>query len=335
MVNDGSGNYSAKVKYQVAVDDLGQTYFKQYFRKDENTKRVNLASGANSNQKAEMVYEKTTDTVRNSKKNYYVQQEAGYVRDDGSAAMGELYEQFAVLTLSGTTADIVPVSESPVTGTYYAEAVNRLGRKEASKRSEFVEVPAPKKPEITNDLVGSLTKSESGASLISKFAADEQAELSYEWKKSLDQQTWTTVDSSTGPSLTAIEIGYYKVEATSVMNLGKISTESSICRVVDMPVAPVWAEGYEESKEIAVDIPGKKLTAVLATNPLDQGPLYSDKVYFKWVSGETGGLYETTETPELTISTDTLADGNTLRVIAVNELNGKTAEAKGPLFVTY
>lgn len=335
MTNDGSGNYTAKVKYQVAVDDMGQTYFKQYFRKDENTKRVNLASNANSNQKVETVYEKTTDSVRNAKKNYFVQQDAGYVRDDGSAAMSELYEQFAVLTLTGTTADIVPANDSPVTGTYFAEAVNRLGRKEASKKSEFVEVPAPTKPEITTDLPTAITKGESGASLISKFSTDAQAEVSYKWKKSLDLQSWTDVDASVGASLTATEIGYYKVEATSVLNLGKISTETSACKVVDMPVAPTWAVGYESTNEIAVDIPAKKLIAVLATNPADQGPLYSDKVYFKWVSGETDAVYAETSVPELEITSETLEGGNTLRCIAVNELNGKKAEAKGPLFVTY
>lgn len=254
------------------------------------------------------------------------------MRDDGSAAMSELYEQFAVLTLTGTTADIVPASESPVTGTYFAEAVNRLGRKEASKKSEFVEVPAPTKPVVATDLPTALTKSESGASLISSFTTDAQAEVSYKWKKSLDLSGWTDVDSSTGPALTATEIGYYKVEATSVMNLGKISTETSACKVVDMPVAPIWATGYAESDRIVIDIPGEKLVAVLEVNPADQGPLYSDKVYFKWVDGETNALYDTTDTPELTISTEALENGNTLRCVAVNELNGKKAEAKGPLF---
>lgn len=335
MTNDGAGNYTAKVKYQVAVDDMGQTYFKQYFRKDENTKRVNLASNANSNQKIETVYEKTTDSVRNAKKNYFVQKEAGYVRDDGSAAMSELYEQFAVLTLSGTTAEIVAANESPVTGTYFAEAVNRLGRKEASKKSEFVEVPAPTKPVVATDLPAALTKGESGASLASTFTTDAQAEVSYKWKKSLDLSSWTEVDASTGPSLTTNEVGYYKVEATAVMNLGKISAETSVCKVVDLPVAPVWAIGYEPTEEIAVDIPAKKLTAVLATNPADNGPLYSDRVYFKWVSGETGAVYAETSVPELEITSETLGGGNTLRCVAVNELNGKKAEAKGALFVTY
>lgn len=331
MVNDGSGNYSATMKCQVAVEDLGQPYFKWYFRKDENTKRVNLASGANEYQEGKTVFEKTIDTVRQVNKNYYAKVDNAYVRDDDSD-VSELYEQFAVLTLTGKTADVVAAAESPVTGTYFVEAVNRLGRKETSKRSEFITVPAPTKPEIVTDVEGELTRVDDKASISTKFKSDDAAELTYVWKRSENMEDWNEVAGSTGSSLTADNIGYYKVEATAVLNLGKISTESSICKVVDLPVAPVWAEGYGEDDRKVIDIPAEKLTAVLAENPADKGALYSEKIYFKWVDRDTGALYATTDEPELAITAEALENGNALRCIAVNELNGKTAEAKGAVF---
>lgn len=157
----------------------------------------------------------------------------------------ELYEVITSLTMAPGTTDIV--------GEYWVEAVNTIkGTAAISNTTRPVPsthciVPAPNKIVYVKDLKAhqfaeALNGKPAQAALGIELKADgNNPAMSYVWSKSVDgiDGTYTPIPGADGPTYTAQEAGWYKVEPKAQLNRKVEEKPSTICKVTMVPAKPV------------------------------------------------------------------------------------------------
>lgn len=352
--DDNKGKYKGTLEYSVAVSDLGDVTYKWYRKPNADAARIYLGvedGTALPNHAIKKDY-RPAATPLSASKNYFEKINnttwVRYAGDIASADASNLYERYTVLTISGALNDINPDGSSKVTGLYFVEAVNRLGSREKTARSKVVECPAPTNPQITTNLPAAtiLDKDTGLATLTIAYTKDAQAQDDVVWLYSTNKETWTTAVNdegqplSTGKSISVDDVGYYKADVNSVMNLGRATSSTAIGKVTNLPVAPEFADLY---KDAALDrVIDKKIDRAITVerkeNDIGVGELYSERVEYVWkgnrdknnneISNEDSFVeYARTNEPTLPIPTD-YSGPDQIVCYAINYLSNKTATSE-------
>ena len=356
---DNAGKYKGTLEYSVAVSDLGDVTYKWYRKPDADSARIYLGAEdgtALPNHAVKKEFRKATAPLSASKNYFEKINGTTYQRFAGdiNTATVDLYERYTVLTISGALNDINADGSSKVTGLYFVEAVNRLGAREKTARSKVVECPAPTDPKITTDLPAAtiLNKDTGLATLTIAYTKDTQAKDDVVWLYSTDKTTWTTAVNdagqplSTGKSIQVDDVGYYKANVNSVMNLGRATTATAIGKVTNLPVAPQFADLYkDEALDQVIDKKTvRAITIERKANDIGAGELYSERVEYVWkgnrdknnneIANEDSFVeYARTNEPTLPIPTD-YSGPDQIICYAINHLSNKTAtSAKSCRFV--
>lgn len=167
----------------------------------------------------------------------------------------KLYEVITSLKMVDSSVDIV--------GEYWVEAVNTIkGTASVSNTTNPVPsthciVPAPNKIVYVKDLKAhqfaeALNGKPAQVGLAIELKADgNNPTMSYVWSKSTTGANgeYAAIPGADGPSYTATEAGWYKVEPKAQLNRKVESEPSTICKVTKVPEAPVITQMSYKMKD--------------------------------------------------------------------------------------
>lgn len=220
----------------------------------------------------------------------------------------ELYEVITSLKMVDSTEDVV--------GEYWVEAINTIrGTATIANSTNPVPsthciVPAPNKIVYVKDLKAhQFAVVENGKPAQVTLAIELKADgnnpaVSYVWSKSVTgvNGVYTVIDGADGPTYTATEAGWYKVEPKAQLNRKVEEKPSAICKVTKYPEAPVITEMSYKMKEATeytvldkddtmLDVYkfGDLITLHIDTD-LDNAPalgLLSEELHYKWYVQES------------------------------------------------
>lgn len=244
---------------------------------------------------------KTNDSEVITGKKYYKEADGGFVPYDPEAQDFDLAKAYE----PNSTFDVVWAEGEHVTGSYWVETRNRVGKRTARKRSSasIVECPEsivfnegselPKNKFLSKDENDNLSTTLNVATTALPAACD----IAYKWeyKNTIDgalaeykikneEGDETEVVASTGPRLTVTEPGWYRVTATASLNKEDmyVMSDAECCRVVAPIKAPV-VEPPVQTDAIAHNLAIGEQTVLEAkvVEPLVKY-LESDEIEFQW-----------------------------------------------------
>lgn len=333
-------NNVLSLSVQAITEDTGVISYKWYYQKLQEDGTVKTVEIVPKND-----YRPTTDTSRNPKKIYYVEESTAPTAH--SIYTGEIPNENVTIKERFSTYEILD-GEDQVIGTYYVEAENRAGRSSSYKKSTYCEVPGPKELSFTTDLNPTTFIEDTGVTLTVATKTDnERIDVGYIWKMSSESDTAekTVIEGKTGASLVVDSTapGWYQVTAVGTLNRATLETESVICKVTEHPVAPVILSPVEDTTIDAVA--GTNVELVVTVEDLG-GALKSDKVEYVWMFGkpdeEPEVLAEEDEkivsgfgTNKLIVKSATDGSTHFYYCVVKNILSGETKETTSKLFVIY
>lgn len=279
--------------------------------------------------------------VWDESKNKYVR----YTSTTGKKPEGvTLYEEYATLVSNE--------DNEKVTGQYYVKATNTLGdANNRNHRSKSVEslrctLNSPEAVEILTDLpdLFIIENGKNTLSIITNTQSDIKANMSYSWDYSgVSADDLTDLSGATEKSLTVSEAGWYRAEATVLLNKETKNAFSKVCKVVNLPVAPVLTYNTDVMSEYVMseDVPviqGNAATftiGVKMTNTIENGPLTSEGITYIWSMEDGKNIADYVQDSGM-LATNTIvlkntpdADADVLNITckAINTLEGRTAES--------
>lgn len=255
-----------------------------------------------------------------------------------------LYEEYATLVSNE--------DNEKVTGQYYVKATNTLGdANNRNQRSKSVEslrctLNSPDAVEILTDLpdLFIIENGKNTLSIATNTQSDKKANMSYSWDYSgVSADDLTDLADATEKSLTVSEAGWYRAEAAVLLNKEAKNAFSKVCKVVNLPVAPVLdyntdvMSDYVMSEDVPV-IQGNAATftiGVKMTNTIENGPLTSEGITYIWSLEDGRNIADYVQDSGM-LATNTIVLKNTpdlnldtlnITCKAINTLEGRTTES--------
>ena len=353
-----------RLEIRVGTTDSGVRdyywYFKPRYIVDNEVKEFDIVQTHQVE-----TYVKTSDVAPVAGKKYYQDKgEGGFVPYDPAANANDMSNAYE----PNNTYDVVWEDGKHVTGYYWAEARNRVGKRTAKKESATTLIPCPEAIAYTTGLPENtfLTYGEEvegvkplNETILRVATAATPAECStvYKWeytdafngamsefmaKDAEDVETGLPV--STGASLATNTPGWYRVTAYASLNEEEMyAVSANNCRVVAPIKAPVVtpAAGGEA---ISYDVvSGEPIVLNVTAAPMTQH-MESDKITYTWYRNkpDENGVPVSIDDEDI----DAINEGSlTVKLLATdkegveffycvvtNELAGKTASTTSALF---
>lgn len=194
----------------------------------------------------------------------------------------KLYQKYSVYE--------VPTGNVKVAGRYKVEAYNSNAYMTQTSVSTVCTLPVPDAVEFKTDLAKvKVNESGTGVALSVQTNKPTAGEIVYQWSKSTTSDTtgFTDIPDATDYSFTAEEPGWYKVHASIELNRANKEATSAVCKVTNLPVAPVLVYNEDvtipEGDTIAEFVGNEAvLTAVVNNADSFKSPLYSDGINYVW-----------------------------------------------------